>query len=1037
MLGFLKKIFGSAQDRQVRKYFNIVKDINLAEEKLHALSDEELKAKTDEFKERIKKGETVDDLMVEAYAVVKNACRRLAGTEIHVSGYNQKWDMVPYDVQLVGGIAMHNGAIAEMHTGEGKTLTAVLPLYLNALTGKPVHLVTVNDYLASRDCQWVGTALRWLGITTGALTNDVEPEDRGKIYECDVVYGTASEFGFDYLRDNSMATSKEQQVQRGYYFTIIDEVDSILIDEARTPLIISGPVPESRQMYSELHGSVASLVKKQRDYCNKLASEAFKTLKPILAKVEQEGEKPSQSKDEQEAESEALRKLWLVGKGTPRNKILMRVKEDPDMRAALDKWDLYYYAEPNKDERKEFLSQLFLTVDERSNDYELTDKGISAWNTGTGEDHSYTDDFIMLDISDEYLKIDHDETLDEDAKVEAKLKVQEEDSLRKERAHNLRQLLRAQLMMDKDIDYIVQEGKIVIIDENTGRPQPGRRFSDGLHQAIEAKENVEIQKETQTYATITLQNFFRMYDKLSGMTGTAVTEAGEFKQIYNLDVLEIPTNKPIQRKDLNDEIYMTEREKYNAILKCVQEINEKGRPILIGTDSVQSSEKLSRVFQQNNLRHTVLNAKHHGQEAEIIASAGQNGSITIATNMAGRGTDIKLGEGVASLGGLHVIGTTRHQSRRIDRQLRGRCARQGDPGTSQFYISFEDALLRLFASPRMTSVLQRFRPPEGEPISAGILNRSIETAQKRVEQRNYTIRKHTLEYDDVMNKQRQELYSFRNEVLHSEDTTSIARDILDTVCGQAAEEYLVNRNEEDQWDPEGYREWLMRQFPVSFEEGFFDDDYAEIEELETKASNAIIEAFDHKLAHEHSKIHPPEGVADFPPPEFHTREAIRNLMIRRIDMRWQEHLLRMDHLRHDVSMRTVGQRDPLMEFKHDAFRFFDEFGRNLRNEIGNTLFRFEMVPPERLSLQDLVSTLQLERSRSMVGDMLEQQAQQQNQLPDAIAPSTQRSDSSGLAQELKAEPAIATEPKTKRNDPCPCGSGQKYKKCCGATKEDE
>jgi preprotein translocase subunit SecA len=1041
MFGFLKKLFGSAQDRQVRKYFHYVKEINAEEEKLKSLSDEELKAKTAAFKERIANGESVDDLMVEAYAVVKNCCRRIYGTDVHVSGYDQKWDMVPYDCQLVGAISMHMGTISEMQTGEGKTLTAVLPLYLNALTGKSVHLVTVNDYLASRDCEWVGTVLRWLGLTTGALTNDVPVEGRAEIYKRDVVYGTASEFGFDYLRDNSMASSKDQQVQVGHYFAIIDEVDSILIDEARTPLIISGPTPQSRQMYGELKGHVESLVKKQRDYCNKLASEAFKVLKPIIVLAEKEGEPPKKSKQEKEDESEALRKMWLVGKGTPRNNILMRVKENPDMRAALDKWDLYYYSDQNKDERKEVLSQLYLTIDERSSDYELTDKGISTWNTSTSDEHDYNDDFIMLDISEEYLKIDGNDSLDDNAKVEAKLNVQEEDAKRKERAHNLRQLLRAQLMMDKDVDYIIQEGKIVIIDEHTGRPQPGRRFSDGLHQSIEAKEGVEIQKETQTYATITLQNYFRMYDKISGMTGTATTEAGEFKQIYKLDVLEIPTNKPCVRDDLNDEIYMTEREKYSAILNMIKDVHGQGRPILIGTDSVQASEKLSRVFTQSGLPHNVLNAKQHEQEAEIISNAGQRGAITIATNMAGRGTDIKLGEGVAELGGLHVIGTTRHQSRRTDRQLRGRCARQGDPGTSRFYISFEDSLLRLFASPRMTGVLQKFRPPEGEPISAGILNRSIETAQKRVEQRNYTIRKHTLEYDDVMNKQRQELYSFRNEVLHAEGMTLICEDILNTVCGQAAEEYFISRSEEGGWDPHGYKEWLMRHFPVSFEEGFFDDDTSEIEELENKAAEKIIDAFNKKLKVEQSKITVPEESENFKPPEHHTNEAIRDLMTRKLDQRWQEHLLRMDHLRNDVNLRTVGQRDPLMEFKHEAFEYFDEFGRNLRNDVANTLFRFEMMPTDRVSLQQLLNSLQLERTRSLTGEMLGQQ----ERLPEAVAAQVPSgavttnappaSSGGERRQKEKIEPVVV-DPKIKRNDPCPCGSGQKYKKCCGAKEHD-
>lgn len=1043
MFSFIKKLFGSAQERTVKKYFHIIKNINAAEEKLHGLSDEELRAKTDEFKQRIRQGESVDDLMVEAYAVAKNACRRLSGTEVHVSGYNQCWDMVPYDVQLVGAIAMHKGSIAEMQTGEGKTLTAVLPLYLNALTGEPVHLVTVNDYLASRDCQWVGTVLRWLGLTTGVLTNDVPNEKRAEVYQADVVYGTASEFGFDYLRDNSMANSKEQQVQRGFYFAIIDEVDSILIDEARTPLIISGPVPESRQLYEELKGNVHVLVKKQRDYCNKLASEAFKVLKPRLSIHDEEGAHAESSKPLSKEENESLRLLWVVSKGTPRNNILMRVKENPDMRAALDKWDLFYYADQNKEDRKEALNALYLIINERSKDYELNDKGIAAWNESAGSESSYDDDFTMLDISDEFLKIDQNPALDADAKIEARLKIQEEDANRKERAHNLKQLLHAHLMMEKDVDYIVHEGKIVIIDENTGRPQPGRRFSDGLHQAIEAKEGVAIQKETQTYATITLQNYFRMYKKLAGMTGTAMTEANELKQIYKLDVLEIPTHKRCKREDLNDEIYMTEREKYNAILTKVKEIHAQGRPILIGTDSVQASEKLSRIFKLNNLPHTVLNAKHHEQEAEIIANAGVRSAITIATNMAGRGTDIKLEKGVAEIGGLHVIGTTRHQSRRIDRQLRGRCGRQGDPGTSQFYISFEDSLLRLFASPRMTSILQKFRPPEGEPISAGILNKSIETAQKRVEQRNYTIRKHTLEYDDVMNKQRQELYAFRNEILHAEEMQPMALDILDSVCSQGADEYLLTRGDEREWNPEGYREWLMRHFPVNFAEGCFDDDTLNADAIIEKAYEHISKAFKEKIAYEQSKIVAPPDATNFPPPSYHINEAVRSIMIRKLDKRWQEHLLHMDHLRHDVNLRTVGQRDPLMEFKHEAFRYFDDFGQTLRSDIAHTLFRFEMVPQDRTSLQQLLSTLRLEQSRSFMGDIFDQQ---QEQLPEMLAgasgiPNIQSS-STVIRNLQNGEPREKQEPivlaiKPKRNDPCPCGSGQKYKKCCGPRDDEE
>lgn len=1011
MFGFLKKIFGTAQDRTVKKYLKVVSSINEWDEKFKDLSDEALRAKTQEFKERLKAGETLDDLLPEAYAVVKNVCRRLIGTEVHVSGYNQQWDMVPYDVQLVGAIALYNGAIAEMQTGEGKTLTAVLPLYLHALTGKPVHLVTVNDYLATRDCQWVGTVLRWLGLTTGALISDIDPHERREIYACDVVYGTASEFGFDYLRDNSMAVRKEDQVQRGFYYAIIDEADSILIDDARTPLIISGPTSVSRQMYDELKGGVAELVKRQRDFCNRLASEARKVLD---AYPESEAKK---SKEQEEKEKEALRKLWLVSKGTPQNKILKKTRENPDHRAGIDKWDLYYYGDQNKEEKQKALAELLILIDEKSNEFELTDKGIAAWQECTD---STFDDFVMLDISHEYLQIDEDRSLTKEEKVERKLAVQEEDLKRKERTHNLRQLLRAHLLMEKDIDYMVHEGKIVIIDENTGRPQPGRRFSDGLHQAIEAKENVSIQKETQTYATITLQNFFRMYERLAGMSGTASTEATELKQIYKLDVLEIPTHRKCQRNDANDEIYMTEREKYNAILKEVRDIHAQGRPILIGTESVDVSEKLSRIFKQNKLEHTVLNAKQHDKEAEVVANAGRRGSITISTNMAGRGTDIKLEKGVAELGGLHVLGTTRHQSRRIDRQLRGRCARQGDPGTSKFFVSFEDTLMRLFASPRMTAILQKFRPPEGEPISASMLNKSIETAQKRIEQRNYTMRKHTLEYDDVMNKQRQEIYAFRNDVLHEEEVSLVAIDLLENAIAKAAEKFFHSRSEEG-WDPEGFRQWLIHHFPVSFAEGEFDQDYMELEDLAKAASEKVISAFKEKLNREDAKAIPlrESGIRL---PDRPSQEALRHLMIRKIDHFWQEHLLTMDHLRVDVNLRSVAQRDPLMEFKHEAFALFDRLSEQLRNEIAQSIFKFEIMLPAPQELQNILSQLHLERNRSFMSDL--EQPPMPSEVVDMPPP-----------PEPKLEPVVAS-PKVGRNDNCPCGSGKKYKKCCGIDEQE-
>jgi preprotein translocase subunit SecA len=948
MFGLLKKVFGTAQTRLLKKYAKIVQEVNRIEIGLQNLSDDEVRNKTFEFRQRLSQGEPLDSLLPEAFAVVKNACRRLCGTQIHVSGYDQQWDMIPYDVQILGGIAMHHGAIAEMQTGEGKTLTASMPLYLNALTSQPVHLVTVNDYLAQRDCEWIGEIFRWLGLTVASLTNSSPHHLRKNIYAADIVYGTSSEFGFDYLRDNSMAQSKEDQCQRGHYFAIIDEVDSILIDEARTPLIISGPSGVSRQMYDELKDDVANLVRHQRDLCNKLATDARK----VLEKFDRFSEVPQEkklSKEEDLEEKEAFRKLWLVGKGTPQNKILKRIRENPNLRASIEKWDTYFYSEPNKEERQKTLAELYIIVDEKANEFELTDKGIHSWIEETKKTAS-TDDFVMLDLGDEYAKIDQQADLSEQDKLHRKVAIREEDASRKERTHNLRQLLRAHLMMEKDVDYIIAEEKIVIIDDNTGRPQPGRRFSDGLHQAIEAKEGVAIQAETQTYATITLQNYFRMYKKLAGMTGTAMTEANEFKEIYKIDVLAIPTHRNNQRKDTDDEIYMTEREKYNAILKDIQEIHGKGRPILIGTESVEVSEKLSRILRQGKLEHTVLNAKNHAHEAEIIADAGKMAAITVATNMAGRGTDIKLKPGVAEIGGLHVIGTTRHQSRRIDRQLRGRCARQGDPGTSKFYVSFEDSLMRLFTSPRITGFLQRFRPPEGEAISAKVLNKSIETAQKRVEQRNYTIRKHTLEYDDVMNKQREEIYSFRNEVLRSEQTLPLAREILESLLSQMCHKYFANKSIEGGWNPIGFREWLVSHFPLSFNTEEFDNDYLNFEEIENLSIEKVLTAFDNKLSHEaHVIAQVQERMPNIPnklPPEAILQEVIRSLLIRNIDKLWQEHLLHIDHLRTEVHLRSVGQKDPLLEFKHEAFGLFDSLSLRMKQEIAHALFKFEMVVPE-------------------------------------------------------------------------------------------
>lgn len=945
----LRKIFGSANERTILRHQKLVKRINVRDKELDRLTEEELKAQTALFKARLQKGETVDDLLVDAYATVKNTCKRLCGKEIALFGQPQIWNMVPYDVQLTGAIAMHTGAIAEMQTGEGKTLTCVMPLYLHALTGKPVHLVTVNDYLAERDCLWIGAIFSFLGISAKPLLTKITPDQRKEVYNADIVYGTASEFGFDYLRDNSMIGNKEMMVQRGHYFALVDEIDSILIDEARTPLIISGPAANSIQMYDDLKGPVTDLVKLQKDQCNKLTSLARRDLDKLGITPTTELAKLKLTKEEKQEKAEAMKNLWLVSKGTPTNKVLKRYMENPDIRKELEELDTFYFGDINKQERAEAIKDLYLLVDEKNSDYELTDLGVKAWS---GDDTAFT----MLDLGFEHSLVDK-QGLPEKESMAKKVALREEDSKRKEMSHNIRQLFRASLLMEKDVDYIIADRKIVIIDENTGRPQPGRRFSDGLHQAIEAKEGLSVQKETQTLATITLQNYFRLYKKLSGMTGTALTDAKELHDIYGLDVLAIPTNKKCIRVDLNDEVYMSEREKYLALLQDIEKTHKTGQPILIGTESVEISEKISRLLKEAKLPHTVLNAKNHAKEAEIISGAGLIGAITVATNMAGRGTDIKLGEGVAALGGLYVIGTSRHSSRRIDRQLRGRCARQGDPGKSKFYVSFEDPLMRMISSPRVAAMLQRFRPPEGEAISAPILNKSIETAQKRIEARNFQIRKHTLEYDDVMNKHRSEVYSFRQFILLSNEVFPIASKILseftETLCRQFHEEYKHNKS----LTIERLNELLMAHMPISLSN--------EINPLMTSENfelikNKALAAFKAKLRSEASVISVMQKLGGRAiDPLAVLSDIVRSILLRCIDKKWQKHLLAIDHLKAEVSMQTVAQKDPLQEFKHEAFHLFQEFSIEVKKDITHQLFAFSIMVPDAKEVQMHLSQIEL------------------------------------------------------------------------------
>ncbi|MEP6663767.1 MAG: preprotein translocase subunit SecA, partial [Verrucomicrobiota bacterium] len=766
MIGYiLKKVLGSKNQREVKKLRPLGAKINEIETALQNSSTEELRAKTAAWKEELSKikdyvelKQRLLEILPEAFAVVKNACRRLCGTDVIVRGHPLRWEMVPFDVQLIGGYGLHTGRIAEMATGEGKTLVATLPVYLNALTGRGVHVVTVNDYLAARDGEWMGAVYKFLGLSVGCILHDQSPAERREQYNCDITYGTNAEFGFDYLRDNGMATRKEDQVQRGHYFAIVDEVDSILIDEARTPLIISGPavVSSDNAIYDQFKPPVQAIVHAQEKLCARFLSEAEEMIKKLRPEG---GGKPN---NPSALEKEIGLLLYRVKIGNPRSADLMKILEEPENLRLMNNAELQLHADQKKTELYAEKEQLFFAMDEKSHEADLTEKGRNFFHPEDPEA------FMLPDLPSKFQEIESAET-DAHQKLELKAKAQEEFEKKAQQIHTISQLLKAYCLYLKDVQYVVQENKVIIVDENTGRLMSGRRWSDGLHQAVEAKEGVEIEKETQTLATITIQNYFRLYHKLAGMTGTAETEASEFFDIYKLGVLVIPTNRPIARKDANDSVYKTKREKFNAVLKEITTIHGQGRPILVGTVSVETSEQVSRMLKKAGIVHSVLNAKYHQQEAEIVSRAGQRGGVTIATNMAGRGTDIKLGAGVADIGGLHVIGTERHESRRIDRQLRGRCARQGDPGSSHFFISLEDDLMRLFGSDRIGKMMEKMGFEEGQELEHFMLNKSIEQAQKRVEAHNFQQRKRTLEYDDVMNKQREVIYGFRNEIIRAED----------------------------------------------------------------------------------------------------------------------------------------------------------------------------------------------------------------------------------------------------------------------------
>ncbi len=912
----LRKIIGTRNQRDLKRIWPVVKKINEIEQGLSSLPDEALAQKTLKWKEELSNIEDfevlerrLEEILPEAFAVVKQAARRLCGREVLVCGQPLVWNMVHFDVQLIGGIALHRGRIAEMATGEGKTLVATLPVYLNALTGRGVHVVTVNDYLARRDSEWMGHLYQFLGLTVGCIQNDQPPHVRRDIYTADISYGTNSEFGFDYLRDNGMATSKAEQVQRGHYFAIVDEVDSVLIDEARTPLIISGPVAHDSHQYDVWKPYVERLVKAQTALLNEVAREAWQA-------------------HEQAQLDDAGRLFYKVKLGQPRHKQFMRAMEEPELRRAIEKAELSFYQDTQKKELFEFKETLFFSVDEKSHETDLTEKGREYL------DPKNPDSFVLPDLATGYSEIEGDTSLSLEEKLAKREELQSELDTQAQRMHNIAQLLKAYCLYERDVHYMVgsiqREGepagdpKVIILDEHTGRAMPGRRWSDGLHQAVEAKEGVKIDRETQTLATITIQNYFRLYSKLSGMTGTAETDAAEFHDIYRLDLLIIPTNQRVSRKDHNDKIYKTQREKYNAVVGFIKESHATGQPILLGTASVEASELVSRMLKREKIPHNVLNAKYHQQEAEIVAAAGQKGAVTVSTNMAGRGTDIKLGEGVAELGGLLVIGTERHESRRIDRQLRGRCARQGDPGESIFFISFEDKLMLNFgAAERMTKMMERFGLEDGQELEHPWLNKSIENAQKKVETRNYTWRKRVLDYDNVMNQQREVVYGYRNEVLESSNPHDLVIEALNEAVPTKLAE-LTAPDEHGHISHDGVLSWVNSTFPLRLA--------AEEAQFETRSpeENAgfiigkVTALYEEKMKGEH---------------EDGAKELERYVVLNAIDRRWQDHLYAMDGLREGAHWMAIGQKDPLVEYKKRAFELFEKLMRDMKQEVLGNMFR--------------------------------------------------------------------------------------------------
>ena len=982
------KIFGTKNERELKKLWLRVADVNSAFEKLTGVTQQDLPGRTEGLVARVRDGEPLDELLPEAFALVKWACKFLVGKQWPVADSMQTWNMVPFDVQVIGGIVLHEGKIAEMRTGEGKTLVATMPLYLNALEKKGCHLVTVNDYLARRDREWMGPVYESLGLSLGVIQMGMEPDQRKPQYQADITYGTNNEFGFDYLRDN-MVVRPEDKVQRGHHYAIVDEVDSILIDEARTPLIISGPVEATDKGYDRLTPMVRKLFSQQSLMVNRIVEEGEKLL-------------------EDGKEGEAAVKLLQARRGAPKHKRLTKVERQEGVKRLIDRTELDFMRDKKLHELDE---NLYFVIDERSHAIGLTEKGRETLAPGDPEM------FVATDLSEELGRIDADESLTPKEKVYSREKAYQRYAQKSEMLSNMQALLKAFSLFEKDVDYVIQDGKVIIVDEFTGRLMPGRRYSDGLHGALEAKEKVQVQGETQTFATITLQNYFRMFKKRAGMTGTAITSAGEFFSTYKLDVVTIPTNEPVRRIDYPDVVYKTKKAKYDAVIDEIEDSHKSGRPVLVGTTSVDVSEVISRMLRRKGINHSVLNAKHHQHEAEIITKAGQPGAVTIATNMAGRGTDIKLGAGVVKGEGcylvrpsgrkcayweekpgrcneevpcgLYIIGTERHEARRIDDQLRGRSGRQGDPGSSRFFLSLEDDLMRLFGSERVAAIMDRFGAAEDEPMEHALVTRAIQNAQKRVETRNAEIRRHLLEYDDVMNRQRDVVYTLRDATMSEPDLKSVYDEMAGPLVNSWLRKYTGVSKHPEEWDWDG----IVGEFQMVFlaDVRVSDEDrrhikYEALEQLLTEVTSRRYDERREELG---------EGLF---------ADLCRYVFLRTIDAKWREHLYALDMVREGIGLRAYGQKDPLVEYKQESFRMFEEMMADFYKEALALLFRAQVQAADEVARRTPKRTIRAYK-------------------PAAAGEEAKQSDRP--AQIRRAEVKVG------RNDPCPCGSGKKYKKCCG------